>query len=179
MIRAQNSVVNQAITDLYPSVNLSATFGFISSSGHSLLNNNSQIYGYTPKVTLPIWHWGQLTNNIELQKHIKEEYLLNYNETILTAVMEIKNAITAVEQAYKTNIYSKSSLNKMRNVMDLTRTKYENGLIEFSDLALAEQNYLTSQNDLISSNSSIIKYVTAFYKATGGGYNIKTEQNCK
>jgi hypothetical protein len=34
-----------------------------------------------------------LTNNIELQKSIKEEYLLNYNETMLTAIMEIKDNI--------------------------------------------------------------------------------------
>lgn len=174
--RAQNSVVNQAITNLYPTVNLSATFGFISSSGHSLFNNDSQIYGYTPGVTLPIWHWGQLTNNIELQKHIKEEYLLNYNESLLMAVTEIRNAVTAVEQAYKTNVYSKSSLNKMRNVMELTRNKYENGLIDFTDVATAEQNYLNAQNALIASNAAIIKYLTAFYKATGGGYNIRACQ---
>ncbi|MBO5441663.1 MAG: TolC family protein, partial [Alphaproteobacteria bacterium] len=149
---------------------------FISSSGHSLFNNDSQIYGYTPGVTLPIWHWGQLTNNIELQKHIKEEYLLNYNESMLMAVTEIRNAVTAVEQAYKTNIYSKSSLNKMRNVMELTRNKYENGLIDFTDVATAEQNYLNAQNALIASNAAIIKYLTAFYKATGGGYNIRACQ---
>ena len=91
-IRAQNAVVSEAITNLYPTVSLSATFGFISSSGNSLFNKDSQVYGYTPGLSLPVWHWGQLTNNIELQKHIKEEYILNYNEAMLTAISEIKNA---------------------------------------------------------------------------------------
>ena len=175
-IRAQNASVNEAITSLYPNVSLSATFGFISKSGHSLFDKNSQVYGYTPGVTLPIWHWGQLTNNIELQKHIKEEYLLNYNEAMLTALAELKNAITAVEQSYKTNAYSQTSLNKMRNVMELTRNKYENGLIEFTDVAIAVQDYLNAQNALAESNAAILQYLTAFYKATGGGYNLK---NCK
>lgn len=170
-IRSQNAVVSEAITNLYPTINLSATFGFVSSSGHSLFNNNSQVYGYTPGVTLPIWHWGMLTNNVELQKHIKEEYILNFNEAILTAVMEIKNAVVAVEQAYKTNSYNKTSFNKMQNIMELTRKKYENGLVDFTDVATAEQNLLSAQNALVSSNASILQHITAFYKATGGGYN--------
>ena len=172
-IRAQNAVVSEAITNLYPTVSLSATFGFISSSGNSLFNKDSQVYGYTPGLSLPVWHWGQLTNNIELQKHIKEEYILNYNEAMLTAVSEIKNAITATEQAYKTNAYRKNSYYKMRNVMNLTREKYENGLVDFTDVATAEQNLLNAQTALAASNAEILQYITAFYKATGGGYNLE------
>ena len=120
-----------------------ANFGFISSSGNSLFNKDSRVYGYTPGLSLPVWHWGQLTNNIELQKHIKEEYILNYNEAMLTAISEIKNAITATEQAYKTNAYRKNSYYKMRNVMNLTREKYENGLVDFTEYSgFAPVNYL-------------------------------------
>ncbi len=175
-IVAQNAVANEAITSLYPNFNLSATFGYLSNSGHTLFNNSSQVYGYTPGVTLPIWHWGQLTNNVELQKHIKKEYILNYNEAMLTALMELKDSITAIEQAYQTNAYSQTSLNKMRNILELTHNKYENGLIEFTDVATAEQDYLNAQNALAESNAEILQNLTAFYKATGGGYNIK---DCK
>ncbi len=172
-IKAQNAAVGEAIANLYPTVSLSATFGFISSSGHSLFNRNSEVYGYTPGLTMPIWHWGQLTNNVELQKHIKEEYILNYNEAMLTAVTELKNAISAVEQAYKTNTYRKNSFYKMQNVMTLTQEKYKNGMVDFTDVATAEQNLLAAQNALAASNAEILQYLTAFYKATGGGYNLR------
>lgn len=173
-IRAQNAAVSEAVTTLYPTLSLSATFGFVSSGGHSLFNRDSQIYGYTPGLSLPIWHWGQLTNNVELQKHIKEEYILNYNEAVLTAVSEIKNAIAAVEHVYKTNHHRKNSYNKMHNVMSLTREKYKNGLVDFTDVATAEQNLLAAQLSFAESNADILRYLTAFYKATGGGYNLKS-----
>ena len=171
-IITQNMVVNQAIADLYPSFNIGATFGFISSSGNTLIKTNNQTYGYTPSINIPIWHWGQLTNNIELQKHIKEEFILNYNEALLTALMEVKNAITSIEQSYKTNSSLSSSLHNIKNIMQLTKDKYQNGLIEFTDVALAEQNYLEAENNFIDSNAEILQNITAFYKATGGGYNI-------
>ncbi len=169
-LKQQNAVVNQAITNLYPNISLKATFGFVSSSGHSLFNKESQIYGYTPGFTLPIWNWKQLSNNIELQKSIKEEYLLNYNEVVLTALTEIKNAIFAVKETYTANHSIQKSVNKMHNILNLSQKKYENGLISFTDVATAEQNLLEAQLNLIESNAEIYKNLTAFYKSVGGGY---------
>ena len=171
-IKKQNAILNQAIADLYPDVNLDMAFGFINSSGSNLFSTHSQVYGYTPEIYIPIWNWEQLRNNVELQKSIKEEYLLNYNEVILTAILEIKTAMTAIEQAYIQNNHATTALNQIKNILELTKNKYENGLIEFSELAKAEQDLLDAQNTLIDSNANIIKNITAFYKATGGGYNI-------
>ena len=175
-LKEQNAVVNEAIANLYPSISLGAVFGYVSLSGKRLFNTNNQIYGYTPAITQPIWHWKQLVNNVELQKHIKEEYLLNYNETILVALSELKNAIVSVEQIYNTATHKQRSLAKMQNIFNLTLEKYHNGLVEFTDVALAEQNLLDAQNDLIENNALILQYLTAFYKAAGGGYHIDEQK---
>ena len=176
-ILSQNAVINEAITNLYPSLNLSASFGFISSSANNIFNSNNQNYGYSPGLTLPIWHWNQLKNNVELQKHIREEYIVNYNEIMLTALMELKTIIKTIEQSYITNQYTKNAFNKMQNIMELTKNKYSNGLIEFTDVAQAEQDLLNAQNILAESNAEILQNITNFYKATGGGYNIITCKN--
>lgn len=173
----QNAVLNTAITNLYPSLNLSAAFNYLSPSGNKLFNSDNQVYGYTPAVSLPIWQWNQLTNNIEIQKHIKSEVLLNYNETLLTALTELKNAIFAIEQAYKTNHHKKVSWKKMSKIMTLTQEKYKNGLVNFTDVANAEQNLLSTQQELIESNAEILLYLTTFYKATGNGYNLTSIDN--
>ena len=174
-IKSQDAEINLAITNLYPSINLSASFGYIAPKINSLISSQHQNYGYTPGITTPIWHWKQLINNVKLQKHIKEEYLLNYNEALLTALMELKNNITAVKIAYETNSYQKSAQTKMKTIMDLSRKKYENGLIEFTDIATAEQNLLSSQTNVIKSNAEILQAITAFYKSTGGGFNFRNK----
>ena len=62
--------------------------------------------------------------------------------------------------------------------MNLTREKYENGLVDFTDVATAEQNLLNAQTALAASNAEILQYITAFYKATGGGYNLQIIHLC-
>ena len=54
--------------------------------------------------------------------------------------------------------------------MMLTQTKYENGLVDFTDVATAEQNLLAAQKDMISSHADVLQNLTAFYKAVGGEY---------
>lgn len=172
-IRSQNAVVNQAITELYPSVNLGTTFGYISFSGRKLFNNDNQVYGYNPQLTQPIWYWKQLVNNIDLQKHVKEEYVLNYNNALLTALAEVKNSIVSIEQSYTANQHKKKALTKMQNILQLTQEKYKNGLVNFTDVADAEKQLLTAQTDYVSSNAEILLALVSFYKAIGGGYNLK------
>lgn len=172
-IRSQHEVVNQAIVQLYPSISLSAVFGYVSNSGHSLITSDKQNYGYVPSLTTPIWQWHQLTNNIKLQEHIKNVAVLNYNEAMLIALAELKNAIVNVEYSYNTNRHKNISLNKMRNIMNLTKEKYKNGLVDFTDVATAEQNLLSAQTDYTDSNAQILQNIISFYKATGGGYNFR------
>lgn len=172
-IQAQNALVNVAIANLYPSLSLEATFGYISSSGRSLFNSDNQSYGYIPSITTPIWHWKQLKNTVELQRYAREEYLLNYNEALLTALWELKSTIINVEETYKANSFKKMALQRMQRIMELSKNKYENGLISFTDVANAEQNLLKAQQEYVESNANILKNLTAFYKATGGGYNFR------
>lgn len=172
-VQSQHAAVNQAVAGLYPTLNLSATFGYISHRGHSLIAPSKQNYGYVPGLTTPIWHWNQLTNNVELQKHIKKEDVLNYNEAMLTALSDIKNTITTVEKNYIANQHFKNAVNKMQNIINLTREKYKNGLVDFTDVATAEQNLLSAQTAFAESNAQILQSIIAFYKATGGGYNLR------
>ena len=176
LVKEKNALVNEAIASLYPSLSLISTFGYISSSGHSLFDTNSQNYGYTPALTLPIWHWQQLQNNVEIQKHIREEYLSIYNETLLTAISELKTAIISVEQEYKRHQILLIAQSKMQNILDLTKEKYKNGLVDFTEVTRAEQNLLQAQLDTVESQAQFLQSFLSFYKSTGGGFNF---QPCK
>lgn len=174
-VKAQNASLNQSIIALFPSISLQAGFGFLSPSGNTLFNNQSEIYGYNPIFSVPIWQWGKLTNNIELQKHIREEYILNYNEVMLTALFEIKNSITNIEQALKEASLLKKSYESMKNVFEITKSKYKNGLVDFVEVTESEKNFLEAENVYLKANAKVLLNITSFYKATGGGYNFRNQ----
>lgn len=171
-LMAQNAAVGRAIADLFPDVSLSAFWGYQSKNLSSLIGGGSNTYNYSPAIRLPIFHWGALVNNVELQKSLTRESALQYKQGILNASAEIKNAADNVEKEYQRNREAKKALDSQQEVADLTNMKYKNGLIDFSEVLTAQQDLLNAQNSHIESNANVYAYIISFYKAVGGGYDI-------
>ena len=112
-----------------------------------------------------------------MQKASAEEALYDYQNVLLNAAAEIKNAMVSVEQEYDKNNSSRSAVIAQKQVLDIMFEKYRSGLIDFSQLLTAEQDLLSSQNAMIASNAAIYQKLIGFYKAIGGGYQGPTEEN--
>ena len=89
---------------------------------------------------------------------------------MLNAIVELKNAITVFQNNVTSNNKQIQALNNINKVVLLSRDKYKNGLIEYSDLLQSEQNLLDAQQQYINSKAQIMQSVIAYYKASGAGY---------
>lgn len=165
---AQNAAVGTAIAQMYPSVSLSTLFGFESLTYGKLWNHKSLGHTYTPQVGLPLFHFGALKNNVELQKSLKEEKVIAYEQQLLTAAQEIKNAMVSLEKEKVSYQSYQKSYQQIAQAAQLTREKYKNGLIDYSSVLDSEQRRLSAQTALIQSNSSLYQGVVTFYKSVGG-----------
>ena len=162
---AKNALVGAAVAELYPDISLSGLWGYASQGGSKLIRSGSQTYNYAPLVSLPLLDWNRLQNNIRLQKYIKKEALANYKQAVLDAVSEIKNAQTAYYENRSAAQNKASALQNMRKAADLTQKKYENGLIEFSEVVRTQQNLITAEQDYVAINAKVLQNLIAFYKA--------------
>ena len=162
--------IGQAVASLFPDISISAMFGYQSIRGTQLFTPRSEAFSWSPALTLPVFHWGELVNNVELQKETKAEYVELYKQSVLTAVGEIKDSMSAVQNEYRKNRADYKAEEDMRRVHEYTLAKYRQGLISFSDMLDAEQRLLNAQNELAASNGAIYQNIIAYYKAVGGGF---------
>ncbi len=176
---AQNAQIGQAIAQLFPSISISGFLGYQGPNIHRLIRPDHDMYSYSPTISMPLFHWGALMNNVELQKSLTKENLYLYKSGILNAVAEVNNSMTEVEKEYKRNTSARQAVDSQQKVSALTLDKYKQGLIEFSDVLTAQQNLLSSENEMVSSNAAIYKNIISFYKSVGGGYSIKINQDKK
>lgn len=169
---AQNAKIGQAVAQMFPSVSISGLVGYQSENSSALISSGSNMYSFSPAVTLPLFHWGALYNNVQLQKYLTAEQLQLYRASLLNAAGEIRTAMVAVEQEYLRNQSAAAAEQSQTQVAELTLRKYNQGLVEFSDVLSSQQNLLNAQNSHISSNSNIYQNIVAFYKSIGGGYTL-------
>ena len=102
-----------------------------------------------PQVSLPIFHFGALKNNVELQKQKKEEQAAAYEQVVLQAAGDIRNALVNLENEQKRNRWARAAYQNMKEASELTRNRYQNGLIEYTDVLNAEERRLSAQEQMI------------------------------
>ena len=167
---ARNAAIGEAVAELFPNVSLSGMLGWQARKFSDIGSSSSAAYGFAPGVNLPLFNFGRLINQVKLNKEVKEEYVYLYQNTLLTAVEEVKNATVSVRKEYERYQSLQRSVRSMQKVLVSMKDKYKEGLIEFSDLLMTEQNLLEAQNNLAESKGGIYHNVITFYKAVGGGY---------
>ncbi len=164
---AQNALIGKATANLFPNISFSALFGFQSDHLPRLPNNSSSMFSLTPSITLPFIHWGALINQVKLEKSATQEAALIYQNAVLNAVNEIKNAMITLSEQINQNQITKDALIKMQDIAALSLTQYDSGLIPLSQTLNILQDLLTAQINLAQGNGLAYQAVVSFYKALG------------
>ncbi len=167
---AQNALVGVAIANMYPKISLTALLGLESLKWSDFVHHDSLMHSIVPKVTTPLFHFGALKENVEIQNAKKQEQLLIYQQTLLQAVGEIKNAIVALHQERIHYHTLSETYQHAHTVAQLMKSKYKNGLIDYTDVLQAEQNRLQAQIQMIKSCGALYTDLIYFYKAIGGDF---------
>ncbi len=119
---------------------------------------------------MPIFNWGKLQANIKSKKIQKEQYFLDYQTTVLTALKEVEDAL----QAYKNENQKQQSLVQTSDAnllsLNLAEERYQSGLTTFMDVLDSQRNVLQAQNNLVISQTQSLQHLIALYKALGGGW---------
>ena len=165
---AQNAQIGVAIAQMYPDVSLSALFGLQSLNANKLFNHKSYTMNFVPEISLPLFHFGALKENVNLQKALAEELTENYEKSVLNAVMEIANVLKSFQNTGQELLSAENALKQMQKKLDLIRRQHISGLTSIDNVADAEINVLDSLTDLANTNNKLYESIIGLYKATGG-----------
>jgi outer membrane protein TolC len=125
------------------------------------------MFSLSPAINMPLFHWGALFKQVDLQKSKTKEAAFAYQKAVLNAASEIKNAIISVSQNAVLNKTNALALDKMKNISVLTLTRYDSGLLPLDDTLSVLQDVLQAKTDLIQSKGSFYQSVVGFYKSIG------------
>ena len=167
---AQNALIGVAVADMFPKISLSALFGIESLKFKNLFKVRSLTHTVTPTTLTPIFHFGALMDNVEVQKAKKEAEVFAYEQTLLQAANEVKNAIIALYQEEQHYLLLTETYQHADKVASLMQNKYKNGLIDYTDVLQAEQNRLQAQIQMIKSSGTLYANLIRFYKTIGGEF---------
>jgi NodT family efflux transporter outer membrane factor (OMF) lipoprotein len=170
-LHAATADVGVAVGDFYPRISLSGSVA-LQATQFSMLGNwgQSNTYAFGPSITLPIFEGGRLRSTLELREAQQQEAAVNYQRTVLGALHEVDNALTAydAEQARRARLDRAVAQN--RRALGLARERYEQGVTDFLQVLDAQRNLLLAEQQLTDATTNVSTDLVAIYKALGGGW---------
>lgn len=162
-----NAEIGQAVAALYPNVSLSALLGFQSDAFSRLTSPNSHLVNLTPAVSLPLFHWNALTNAVEAAKESEAAQKAAYKNAVLSAVRDLKDAMTRVDKSYAAYLRNERAAVKTRSLTAERLKLHSSGLVPLSDALTSVQDLLDAKSTETESKAAVYQAVAAFYKAAG------------
>jgi outer membrane protein TolC len=123
-------------------------------------------------VQWPIFNAGRIRANIEVQNAREEQALILYEQTVLAALQEVENALTAHynEQATRNSLIKAVEANS--RAFEISNELYARGLVDFLTVLESQRSLYLSEDQLAQSEARVSANLVALFKALGGGWEV-------
>jgi NodT family efflux transporter outer membrane factor (OMF) lipoprotein len=173
-LAAATARVGVATADLFPRFSLTGSLGLQSQSFSDLGEYSSRFYSIGPSVSWPIFDAGRIRSNINVQSARQEQALVRYQQSVLTALEDVENALIGYGKEQQKREQLKRAADANRRSVEMARQLYERGLTAFLDVLEAQRNLFISEDALVQSEANVSTNLVALYKALGGGWEEAT-----
>ena len=92
-LRSANAEVGVAKADFFPQLDLTGLFGAVSPELSAFTSGGGVAWGIAAGLTGPLFHGGQLRAQYAQARAVREQYALQYQQTVLNAFQEVSDAL--------------------------------------------------------------------------------------
>ena len=170
-IHSATAQIGVVTADLFPKITISGSLTYLANSLSSLFISDSLLWSIGPTVGLNLFDNGRTRASIKVQEAVEEQALITYKKKVLTALVEVKDALIALE---KEEMHCKAlyaSVQANRKSVQLANQLYLAGETDFLQVLVVEQSLYTKEDALAQSRGKKITNMISLYKALGGGWN--------
>ena len=169
-VNAQAALLGASKRDWLPEFFLNGSFGYASDDLKEVGKKGSVTWSIAPSMTWNLFNGGRNLQEERLQRAQLDESINQFNQTVLTAVQEVDNAMSAYKNSIKQIVACKEMLYQGKEAFDLSLDLYKQGLTPFQNVLDAQRSMLTYENTLVKAKGYSLVCLVQMYQALGGGW---------
>jgi len=176
----QSALIGVAKSELFPRFSLTGSIGlqtsdFASSNFSDLLDTDSMFLTVGPSFRWNILNYGRIWSNVRVQDARFQQSLVNYRNVVLIAYQEVEDARVAFVQSKLESHFRNVSSTAANRSVEISNIQYREGTVSFQRVVDSERQLVLQQDLWASSRGAIAVNLIAMYKALGGGWEIRGE----
>ena len=170
LLAAQVAKIGIAEAEIYPTFSLNGSINYTTGS-NALFSSDTRGFSFGPAMRWDILRGGKIKSQIAVEDARSLQALFRYEQTILRALTEVENAMTAfilqrVEMQAQKEAYAAA-----KESLDLSLELYSQGLTDFQNVQQSQTQFLEVDQNLAGAKGESAKNLVQVYKSIGGGWD--------
>lgn len=170
-LKAANAQIGVAEGAFYPALSLTGNFGYASQSLNDLTSGGARQFSAGPlALSLPIFDGGRNRANLALARARYDEAVANHQTTLLTALREVEDALSDLQQRQKQGDVQAQSQEAAARALLVAQARYERGVSTYLDVTDAQRSTLAADRAAAQIRTQRLLATVAVARALGGGW---------
>ena len=173
-VRAANSAVGVADGNLYPSLNLTGSYGRSTNQLSDLFKSQSTLWSFGGSLVAPLIDGGALRAKKRSAQAAYDQVLAQYRDTVLQALQSVSDALAAIEEDSKTLDAQRAVIANAEASRELAQAQLKIGSGTQQQVLSARVAVLQAQVNLGQQHANRLINTVALYESLGGGWSEQT-----
>jgi NodT family efflux transporter outer membrane factor (OMF) lipoprotein len=169
-LHAATAQIGVSVAALFPDISLTGNYGLRNTGTRYLFDWASRFYTVAPQISLPIFHGGALIASVRLSKAEAVEAAVNYRKTVLSALQEVEDGLTAVHDDAARTSALKETVAADERAVAIDLDGYKRGLITYLSVLTVQLQAVAASQQLAEAMLTQSTDLVKLYKALGGGW---------
>lgn len=169
-VAASTALVGVAISNLFPKVTFTGSFGYAAAEPADFGSSGSRSYSIGPGITWAAFDLGRVRAQIAGARAGAVISLDQYHQTVLNALEETEDALVTHARERDQLRNAEDAARASATAAKLAQIRYKGGMVDFLSVLDAERTELQTEDALAQSRTAAATSLIAVYKALGGGW---------
>src|SRR6185312_5555649 len=166
-----NAQVGIAQANMYPAINLTAGVGLESFKASNWFNIPNSLFGLaTGTILQPVFRRRELKTQFEISKLQREQAVIQFRQSVLTATTEVSNALVQIEKLGEQETIARAQTDTLKSAVSNAEYLFKSDMAKYLEVITAQQNALQAQLNLASIQRQQLDAKVELYRALGGGW---------
>jgi NodT family efflux transporter outer membrane factor (OMF) lipoprotein len=170
-MESANAQIGVAEAAWFPSLTLSGSFGYESSSLAKLIRASNSVWSFGPSLAENIFNGGATVAQVREERALYDSAVATYRQTVLTAFQQVEDDLATLNFLQTEYTQQQQAVADAERSETLTLNQYKAGVADYASVLTAQTARLNSQITALNVQSQRLVASVDLVDAMGGGWD--------
>jgi NodT family efflux transporter outer membrane factor (OMF) lipoprotein len=170
-LESANAQIGVAESAWFPSLTLTGSYGYESSSLSTLIRASNNVWSFGPSLAQTLFNGGATVAQIREQRALYDSAVASYRQTVLSAFQQVEDDLASLRYLQTEYAQDQQALADAERSEALTLNQYKAGVADYASVLTAQTARLSTEINALSTQSQRLLASVDLIDAMGGGWD--------